>query len=710
MEIVRISPSGNNTRGLYMKRINLLLILVFLVFSIAEGAFQFVQLADPQLGRGGYQGDVARLWQAVQQINEQKPDFVLICGDLVDDSGNTAGYAEFLEIVGNLNCPVHMVPGNHDVGWAPTPALLKQYRGTVGADYFGFEHKEWSFLGIDTQFWLNDTLSAEIATQQQWLTNSLQSAESGKIVMFGHIPLYKSVPDEPYDRYNIPLKFRGQLLDLMVRHGVKAYLSGHTHARIINEYKGMKLVTAVSTSLNRDDNPFGYRLWTVGEEGKLAHKFVALEDGAWNAGSTVSVEVTGLKPGETAQVALLMGDWSNVAWDLSKVEEADLNIVKRCNFVNTTQVDLKIPGEGEATAVVGAFFATEGGEIKGLRFSTKRFVAQLDKDNKVVIEFKDEAAATYTNPLDVPVADPFVYEEDGVYYLYGTDDANGSERGVPVLVSTDLVNWENKGYAFEPSETTWSKRNYWGPEMAKVGDDYYLYFNGSPNESPDPPWNMHLCIAKGTSPLGPFKEFRAPFYKPAPPEEAIDQNVFIDDDGTAYLVFTQVIMGRNDIRVVKLKDNMVEFDGEPLLAVYPTQEWECRPMGGGKHLVNEGGAMLKHEGYYYLTYTGNSFTDPNYAIGYATSKSPLGPWKKYEGNPILSKTDAIHGPGNGMFVKSPDGTETFIVYHTHFKPGQIGPRKVAIDRVRFHDVENGPDILVIDGPTSTPQPMPSSAK
>ena len=68
-------------------------------------------------------------------------------------------------------------------------------------------------------------------------------------------------------------------------------------------------------------------------------------------------------------------------------------------------------------------------------------------------------------------------------------------------------------------------------------------------------------------------------------------------------------------------------------------------------------------------------------------------------------------PGNGMFVKSPDGKELFIVYHTHFKPGQVGPRKMAIDRVRFKSARAGrPDIIVIDGPTSTPQPMPSGAK
>ncbi len=317
-------------------------------------------------------------------------------------------------------------------------------------------------------------------------------------------------------------------------------------------------------------------------------------------------------------------------------------------------------------------------------------------------------AATYTNPLDVPVADPFVYQEDGIYYLYGTDDPNGAALGIPVFTSTDLVNWENKGYAFEKSETTWTQRNYWGPEVVKVGNDYYMYFNASPNKEATKPFNMHLCIAKGKSPLGPFREFKAPFYKPPFPDEAIDQNIFIDDNGKAYLLFTRVVMGRNEIRIVKLKKNLIEFDGEPELAIYPTQDWESRPWTDG-HRVTEGAFMFKHKRYYYLTYTANFYLDPHYSIGYATSKKPTGPWKKHKGNPILSKTDAVHGPGNGMFVKSPDGKELFIVYHTHFKPGQVGPRKVAIDRVRFKsDRTDRPDILIIDGPTSTPQPMPSN--
>ena len=59
---------------------------------------------------------------------------------------------------------------------------------------------------------------------------------------------------------------------------------------------------------------------------------------------------------------------------------------------------------------------------------------------------------------------------------------------------------------------------------------------------------------------------------------------------------------------------------------------------------------------------------------------------------------------------SPDGKEMFIVYHTHFAPGQVQPRKMNIDRMRFApNPEGGPDILEVYGPTLTLQPMPSGA-
>jgi beta-xylosidase len=315
---------------------------------------------------------------------------------------------------------------------------------------------------------------------------------------------------------------------------------------------------------------------------------------------------------------------------------------------------------------------------------------------------------SYQNPLGVSLADPFIYHEGDVYYLYGTDQQRASSYGFPVLTSTDLVNWQFRGYAFHKTKNTWTQLNYWGPEVLKTPEGkYYMYFNGSPNIKPGPPFNMHLCIAVSDTPLGPFEELKAPFYKAPDPDEAIDQNVFIDKDGTAYLVYTQVTFGRNDIRAARLKDNLVELETDPVIIIRPSEEWESRPWNG--HKVTEGAYMFRRGDYYYLLYTANDYQDPFYSIGYATSKNPLGPWEKHKDNPILTKTKSVHGTGNGMLIKSPDGKETFMVYHTHYKPGQVGPRQLAIDRVYFKNNDKGPDVLVVDGPTCSPQPYPSGA-
>ncbi|MBR6707929.1 MAG: family 43 glycosylhydrolase [Clostridia bacterium] len=55
------------------------------------------------------------------------------------------------------------------------------------------------------------------------------------------------------------------------------------------------------------------------------------------------------------------------------------------------------------------------------------------------------------------------------------------------------------------------------------------------------------------------------------------------------------------------------------------------------------------EGIFYLFYSGGFYGDSSYSLGYATSASPLGPFEKYEGNPILFSTNMVSGPGNNSF-------------------------------------------------------------
>ena len=142
--------------------------------------------------------------------------------------------------------------------------------------------------------------------------------------------------------------------------------------------------------------------------------------------------------------------------------------------------------------------------------------------------------------------------------------------------------------------------------------------------------------------------------------------------------------------------------GDTVRCIEASQPWE-----NPKSIVNrtnEGSFVFRYKDKYFMTYSANSWDNPNYGIGYATSGSPFGPWTKSASNPIIHLDTAmgVYGPGHSSMIYSPDGKEMFIAYHTHISATNKG-RKMNIDRVYIDDSMN----LRVLGPTRTPQPMPS---
>jgi len=113
--------------------------------------------------------------------------------------------------------------------------------------------------------------------------------------------------------------------------------------------------------------------------------------------------------------------------------------------------------------------------------------------------------------------------------------------------------------------------------------------------------------------------------------------------------------------------------------LHPTERWE-KVTGE----VTEGPFMLKHKVIYYLMYSGTGADSPNYGIGYATSKSPVGPFEKYTGNPIAHREKGIYGPGHHCVVDGPDG-KMWMLYHQKYDDGTGYRRFLALDRIWFED-------------------------
>lgn len=65
---------------------------------------------------------------------------------------------------------------------------------------------------------------------------------------------------------------------------------------------------------------------------------------------------------------------------------------------------------------------------------------------------------------------------------------------------------------------------------------------------------------------------------------------------------------------------------------------------------------------YYLIYSANHYQNKGYGVGYATSKSPMGPWTKYDKNPLLQgdESTGLVGTGHGAPFQCKDGSWKYI--------------------------------------------------
>lgn len=194
---------------------------------LAKQPFTFIQICDPQLGKGGYEHDLKTFEQAVVQSNALKPDFVVICGDLVSRL-NEQSAKDINRIKAGFTMPAHCVPGNHDVFWGPQdkrnnitqPQSLANYRKAFGKDYYSFEHRGHVFLCANSMLWRTEVeLEEEIQRHHQWVKDTLAAAskKGQPVFVVMHHSLYVKEPNEKDSGVNLPLEKRKELLALFER-------------------------------------------------------------------------------------------------------------------------------------------------------------------------------------------------------------------------------------------------------------------------------------------------------------------------------------------------------------------------------------------------------------------------------------------------------------------------------------------------------------
>ena len=309
---------------------------------------------------------------------------------------------------------------------------------------------------------------------------------------------------------------------------------------------------------------------------------------------------------------------------------------------------------------------------------------------------------TYTNPVYPEYfADPFVLEDAGTYYAYGTVPG-AQESGVfGLLTSPDLTNWTSLGRVLPPLPDA-SCTDYWAPEVAQHEGRFYLYYSVGRGDQ-----GHHLRVAMADHPAGPFTD-QGRVLTPELPF-AIDPHPFQDTDGRWYLYYATDLLDGERVGtslVVQPLKNMLALEGEPQTVLRASHDWQlyqrARPMYGAVYDWHtlEGPFVLNRDGQYYCFYSGGAWTNPSYGVSYAVAEQPLGPWHEpHAGEPAILKTvpSSVIGPGHNSVVRGP-GDQDVMVYHAW--DAAHTARRVCVDRLDWT-----PDGPRLRGPTWTPQPV-----
>lgn len=278
--------------------------------------------------------------------------------------------------------------------------------------------------------------------------------------------------------------------------------------------------------------------------------------------------------------------------------------------------------------------------------------AIVPEGRETVVSRDSDVATGY-----LPIADPYVMLYNNKYYAYGTGGTKAGE-GFACFSSVDLKNWKHEGQALSAADS-YGNWGFWAPEVyyVKSKQKFYLFYSAE----------EHICVATSDSPTGPFRqEVKQPIWD----EKSIDTSLFIDDDGTPYLYFVR-FTGGNVIWVAQMTPDLMSIKTETLTECIKAEEpWELL-----QAKVAEGPSVLKEKGVYYLIYSANHYQNKGYGVGYATSRSPIGPWTKYSKNPILQGDvpNGLVGTGHGAPFQCKDGSWRYI-FHAHWSVEKIHPR------------------------------------
>ena len=243
-----------------------------------------------------------------------------------------------------------------------------------------------------------------------------------------------------------------------------------------------------------------------------------------------------------------------------------------------------------------------------------------------------------------------ILKVDDTYYWFGEDRSRDNVRGkryVACYASKDLVNWQFRNQVIQ-SEAPFGIGPRWVLERPKVFYNpktkkfvMYMHLDG-PTDPENPRSSMYalarVAVATCDTVDGNYTFVRS--FRPLG-QESRDIGQFVDDDGSAYLIFES--RPTKGFFIAKLSDDYLNVEKEVCFV----------------HAPLEGGALVHYDGLYYLIGSYMTGWNPN-PNQYATASHLEGPWSDFKD--IAPPEAKTYGSQSTMLLKVVGSKKTAVIF------------------------------------------------
>ncbi|MCS7460558.1 family 43 glycosylhydrolase [Paenibacillus doosanensis] len=251
----------------------------------------------------------------------------------------------------------------------------------------------------------------------------------------------------------------------------------------------------------------------------------------------------------------------------------------------------------------------------------------------------------FSNPL-YQGQDPFVTYKDGFYYFVSSSNLDSNNK-VYVSKSRTLTDQGEKIMVFDSKGT---QTRIFAPEIFFFNGKWYIYYCADLKDYGYK--HMATVLESVTSdPQGAYVDKGALYtgergeYK-----QANDFTVF-EHNGQLYAIWGTLGSGEPAGPAIAPMDNPYTI----------TADRSILPGGGG-----EGPRVLQKDGKVFVTVSEGDYASNGYRLSYFmnTDGNFLNPGSWTRTNNVFVSTADVSGPGRAGFVKSVDGTEDWMIYHS----------------------------------------------